>query len=398
MKYINTGHGNELSLDNIQSEPLIVHLVYRLDVGGMENGIVNLINNMPEGKYNHVIICMTYFTDFYKRIKVNNVGIYALEKKEGNDISVYFKLFRLFRKLKPAILHTRNLPTLEGALVGALSGVPFRVHGEHGRDIYDIDGKRLKYAMLRKFCDLFINTYISVSRDLAGWLVRNIGVKQDKVVQIYNGVDSNRFFPATQRVKIQEFPCPEDAVVIGTVGRMQTVKDQLNLVRAFILLKNENPEYENTIRLILIGDGPLLDEARQILRKNGVEYLAWTPGVRNDIARIMQSLDIFVLPSLAEGISNTILEAMASGLPVIATNVGGNPELVINGENGCLVPASSPEAIKEKLLEYIENKESIKNHGISARKQIEKNFTMAVMTNKYMKVYDDLLNSRVDKR
>ena len=155
------------------------------------------------------------------------------------------------------------------------------------------------------------------------------------MAQIYNGVDALRFRPAEAAASAIE-GCPfrdPGFWLVGTVGRMEPVKDPLNLVRAFIQALQLAPSKRERMRLLLVGDGALYSEARAMLAGAGIADLAWLPGERNDVPDILRGLDCFVLPSLGEGISNTILEAMATGLPVIATNVGGNGELVDAGHD-----------------------------------------------------------------
>jgi len=122
------------------SAPLIAHVIHRLDFGGLENGLVNLINRIPPQRYRHAIICMADYSDFARRITNPAVTLHALHKQEGKSVAVYWRLWKLFRELKPDIVHTRNLSALEAAVIAALAGVALRVHGEHGRDSLDIDG------------------------------------------------------------------------------------------------------------------------------------------------------------------------------------------------------------------------------------------------------------------
>ena len=140
-----------------------------------------------------------------------------------------------------------------------------------------------------------------------------------------NGVDSSRFHSATQRAPIPGCPFTDpDLWLVGTVGRLDAVKDQGNLASAFVAAVHRNPEAKRRMRLLVVGEGRLRADIETILRQGGVRHLAWLAGERHDIPVVLQGLDCFVLPSLAEGVSNTVLEAMASGLPVVATRVGAN--------------------------------------------------------------------------
>lgn len=141
----------------------------------------------------------------------------------------------------------------------------------------------------------------------------------------------------------------------------------------------------------MAGDGPLRQQALAILAQAGALESAWLPGSRDDVPAIMRGLDLFVLPSLAEGISNTLLEAMASGLPVVATRVGGNPELMEEGITGSLVPPADPQALSAAIRDYVVNPEMIRRHGANGRRAVESRFGMEAMVKAYMGVYDSIL-------
>jgi len=371
--------------------PLVAHIIHRFAVGGLENGLVNLINATARERYRHAIISLTDYTDFHNRIRQANVPVIALHKREGKDFRTHLRLWRVLRELRPAIIHTRNLPALEFLSIAALAGVRGRIHGEHGRDTYDLDGSSQKYNLLRKAIHPFVSCYTAVSNDLTQWLGQLVG--HQMVIHICNGVDIHQFYPRTgARLPFGPGGFVRDGtMVVGTVGRMHTVKDQLTLVRAFIHLLQTEPRAREHLRLMMIGDGPLRIEAQKLLVEAGAADLAWLPGERTDIPELMRAIDLFVLPSIAEGISNTILEAMASGLPVIATNVGGNPELVEEGRTGLLVPASDPRAMAEAIRTYLYDPGKLIQHGRAGRKRAAEEFSIESMVNGYMAVYDAVL-------
>jgi sugar transferase (PEP-CTERM/EpsH1 system associated) len=309
---------------------------------------------------------------------------------------MHFKLWRLLRQLRPDIVHTRNLGALEGTLPAMLAGVPVRIHGEHGRDVDDLDGRNTRQQVIRRLFKPLVSHHIAVSRDLESYLYQKVGIPRSRVAQIYNGVDADRFRPAGERR--EDVPCAgfggTDKFVIGTVGRMQEVKDQPTLASAFARLVHEVPGAEQRLRLVMIGDGPLRERVRALLANAGVEQLAWLPGEREDVPRMMRSFDLFVLPSLAEGISNTILEAMASGLPVLATDVGGNPELIEPGVTGSLVPRNDPASMARAMRAYAESAELCRRQGSNARRAVERRFGMEAMASAYMAVYDSMLGDK----
>ena len=377
------------------ARPLVVHVMYRFDVGGLENGVVNLINRMPAEAYRHAILALTEVTDFRRRIARDDVEFISLAKPPGHLWKLYPQLYRLFRRLEPAIVHSRNLAALEVTIPAWAAGVPVRIHGEHGRDVGDLDGSNKSYQWLRRLYNPFVTHFIALSRDLENYLLDPVGIARRKVAQIYNGVDAERFHPADGLPIIDGCPFrrPQHWLV-GTVGRMQTVKDQTLLARAFVRALEREPALRQRLRLVMVGEGPLRAQAQEILDAAGVADLAWLPGERHDVPGILRGLDCFVLPSLAEGISNTILEAMASGLPVIATRVGGNPELVLEGETGRLVPVGDAEALASALIDDVRAPDDAHAAGQAGRRQIERRFSMDSMVAAYRGLYDEMLTIR----
>ena len=373
--------------------PLVAHVMYRFDTGGLENGIVNLINHMPSDRYRHAVIALTEVTDFRKRIQRDDVLFISLNKAPGHGIWLFPKLFRLFRRLRPAIVHSRNLAALEVQLPAWLAGVPVRIHGEHGRDVGDLDGSNTTYQRVRRFYKPFVSFYLALSRDLADYLTNMIRIPRNKVLQVYNGVDSVRFHPGSAEQTAAGCPFVRPAHwLVGTVGRMQTVKDQPTLAHAFIRALEIDPSLRQRLRLVMIGDGPLRSECQQLLDNAGLAELAWLPGERSDIPEIMRGLDCFVLPSLAEGISNTILEAMASGLPVIATDVGGNADLVAAGSSGRIVPAADSERMAVEIVRLATQPDTAQHMGHVGRELVEQKFSMNAMVAAYQGTYDKLLH------
>lgn len=377
--------------------PLIVHVVYRFAIGGLENGVVNLINRLPAQSWRHAVVSLTDVDEtFATRISRSNVRCIALNKAPGHAVRLYPRLVTLLRELKPAIVHTRNLAALEAAIPAWIAGVPARLHGEHGRDVGDLDGSNVRYQRVRRLFRPFVTRYIALSPDLERYLRERIGVPAAKIDQIYNGVDTARFVPARGgRAAIDA--CPFQGAgywLVGTVGRMEAVKDQTNLARAFVDAINANPEARARLRLVLVGDGRLKSEVEAILESAGARELAWFAGERADVVPLLQGLDCFVLPSLAEGVSNTVLEAMACGLPVVATRVGANTELVEEGATGRTVPAGDSAALAREIGSYFASPGLAREHGEAARRRVERRFSLERMVEDYDRVYSGLLQAR----
>ena len=376
------------------SRLVVAHVVYRFDVGGLENGVVNLINNMPRNAYRHVVISLTEITDFRKRIVRDDVEFIALKKPPGHAIWIYPKLFRLFRELRPAIVHSRNLAALEVAVPAWAARVPIRIHSEHGREGADLSDSNRKYQFIRRIYRPFVTYYLALSRDLEKYLKSSIGVPQNRLIQIYNGVDTQKFFPATRRDLVSGSPFVDQNLwIIGTVGRMHAVKDQETLVRAFAQALSVTPSLKEAARLMIIGDGPLRRKLESLVTDLGIAEFTWIPGERQDIPEVLRGLDCFVLPSISEGISNTILEAMASGLPVIATDAGGNSELVENRKTGLLVAVQDVEAMASAITACALAPHDSKAMGQRGRDEVIQKFSIESMVKSYCNLYASLVSA-----
>lgn len=362
---------------NAMKKIRILHIIYQLNTGGLENGLINLINRLPESQYQHTVLSLSYSTRFKDRVVTNNCTFIDLNKEPG-PLLLYFKaIYQIIKSIAPDIVHTRNLSAIECQIVAWAARVPFRIHSEHGRESNDLMGNNKKNQRVRKMAKPFIHQYIALSKDLESYLMDKIGVGTDKINQIYNGVDYQRF-------TCQHRKSTSDTTRIISVGRLQSVKNFPVLIMAIKNLKASG--YEN-IHLNLVGDGPEKASIQQSIIDNSLQGQVILLGNRNDIPDLLMNSDIFVLPSLIEGISNTILEAMSVGLPIIASRVGGNPELILDGQSGQLFPSGDVYALVKALKLYIDNKQIRHSHGEKSRERVETLFALSQMIQKYHAVY-----------
>lgn len=356
----------------------IAHLVFRLDYGGLENGLVNLINRLPRNAYRHSVIALTEATDFASRIEPPDTEVIALGKRPGQDPVAYARLFQTLRRLRPQVVHTRNVGTLDSQAIALAAGVRGRVHGEHGWDVGDPDGTSFKGRTVRRLLSPLVQNWIALSCEIESWLVDRIGIPREKVERICNGVDVDRFQPAPSSGS-------PSVLRFGTITRFSEIKDPLNTLEAFIRLAGVVGA--DQLQLTFVGDGPLRSDVEARARDAGMVDRVVFAGSRMDVAPWLNQFDVFVLGSRREGISNTVLEAMAAGLPVVATDTGGNRELVVAGETGILVPPRNSEALAAAMQRYFEDRSRITEHGCVARTRAETQFSLETMTARYDATY-----------
>ncbi|HWJ04850.1 MAG TPA: glycosyltransferase [Steroidobacteraceae bacterium] len=398
------------------SPPLIVHVIHRLDFGGLENGLVNLVNRLPRERFRHAIVCLAGFNPAYRqRIARNDVEVVSLDKRPGKGFGVYLRMWRTLRRLRPQVVHTRNLGTVDMQWVAFAAGVPCRVHGEHGWEASDPRGRNRRHLAIRRACRPVIQRFVPMSADIADWLRTSVGVDPACIRQLYSGVDTHRFTPSPARAGEGggEGPAPgegssplplagevdrrsgegsggEGPLTIGTIGRLDPVKNQAALIDAVHALRHRFPR----LRLLIVGDGPLRDALRRHAADAGLADAVEFTGARSDTPDLLRRMDLFVLPSINEGISNTILEAMATGLPVVATRVGGNPELVADGATGALYDPARAGALEDALVPYLADAPRRHAHGRAGRERVVQNFSLEAMVQRYQALYDELLKDQ----
>jgi sugar transferase (PEP-CTERM/EpsH1 system associated) len=370
------------------SAPLIAHVIHRLDVGGLENGVINLVNRMPRDRYRHAVICLSGANpQVCARIERSDVEVVSLDKRPGKDPAAYVRTWRTLRRLRPTIVHTRNLGTIDVQWVAVAAGIPARVHGEHGWDASDPKGVGRKGQRIRRACWPAIHRYVPMSQDIARWLETSVGVPRSRIRQVYSGVDTDRFTSSAPIA--QEGGRGGMPITIGTVGRLDPVKNQESLLRSFATLRRQG----HNVRLAIVGDGPLRETLVSTAHRLGIAEDVAFAGARADVAELLRDFDVFVLPSHNEGISNTILEAMATGLPVVATRVGGNPELVSDGATGCLYDPADPDGLESALLPYLRDATLRRTHGSAGRARVVQDFSLSAMVRRYLEMYDELVTA-----
>jgi len=359
----------------------IIHVMNALAVAGMEIGVIKLVNRQNPLQFAPLICCLQLANDDARSLLNPRVPLVVLGKRPGIDLAVIAGLVRLFRRERPHIVHSHNWATFLYTVVAAkLARVPVVIHGEHGYEDQRAIARRLAS---KRFLARQVTRLTTVSSDLERILIETWGVPPERVTYIPNGLDMDRF-PKDLDVSPlrKEFGLTPDHRVITSIGRFVRVKDFPLLIRAFAQVHARHPE----TRLMLVGPGEY-DDLESLAQSLGVRESVLFTGSRADIPSILAMSDVYVNSSQFEGMSNTILEAMASSRPVVATSVGGNPELVREGETGFLVPPGDESGLATRISSLISNPSLRASMGAEARKVAARDHPLSRTLDAYNNMY-----------
>ena len=359
----------------------IVHVLYSFATGGMENIVATIIRESSPG-FRHILVCLTESGNSARHLP-QEIDVVELHKPPGNSFRFFLRLSSCLKKLQPDIVQSYNWSGMDAIIAARLAGLKNVIQSEHGWDMDDPDGLNPKRLRIRRFLSRWTSGFTCVSRQMAAWLREDVRV-HSPVFHIYNGVDTNIFHPGPDRKIREKLAIPDISFVLGIVSRLDPIKDHALLLRVFSRLHRNHPE---TI-LLIVGDGQEEQRLRELSGPN-VLFLGNSP----DVPEILRALDVFVLPSFNEGISCAITEAMASALPVVATRVGGNPELVEHGKTGFLFPVGDEKRLLELLQLYILDRQLARQHGKEGRKKILVSFSNENMVESYEQLYRTVLSS-----
>jgi len=362
-------------------KPHLAHFVYSLQIGGLEELVLNLVRKTDPDKYRLSVVVLREDGPLSAEIEKLGIPVHRLAGGEGFSWSLVRQLRALLRREKIDLIHTHDLgPLIYGGLAMFLAGNRNVFHTEHS--YLSQDSPRLR--MFERWLSRWARMIIADSADVARVLVEEQKISRAKVITILNGIDLQRFESADPRAFRRELGVDRGALLLGTVGRLVPVKNQSLLLRAFARLR----EKEKKAHLVIVGDGPegaaLQREAVRLKLQRWVHFT----GSRRDIPQILASLDLFVLPSLSEGLSLTLLEAMAAGRPVVATRVGGNPEVIEDGHNGLLVTSDDVEELAA-ALQRLASKRKTLAAGLAkqGRRTVAEKFSLEAMVRAYEKIY-----------
>lgn len=378
-------------LENNKSVP-IIYVALSLDIGGLERIIVDLVKKLDKNKFKPIVCCLCKKGVLANEIEKFGIDVIELEKKRGIDYYATIKLARILREKRIQIIHSHNINAhIHSFLAAKIANTPIIITTKHGAGLPFKNS--LSKMLWTKSINLFTDRIVTVSEDIKNILLNDGNINPNKITTIINGINIENYSREIDtRKKKREIGISDEDLIIGNVARLSREKGHNILLEAFSIVLKE----VSNARLVLVGDGPLRknleDKAKELGIINKINFL----GFRHDINELLKIFDVFVLPSITEGISLALLEAMSAGLPIVATNVGGNPEIVIDGQTGLLVPPNDPYSMSKAILKVMDDKNFAKQMGLAGKALAQKQFSIEAMVSQYEQLYQNILNFKND--
>lgn len=370
-----------------------MHVVNYLRRGGMEFGILKLMTGLGDQYFEHRLCTTRAFDpDFVQAYALHDRLSVAGTAREGLQFPL-FRLKSIFREFQPHVVHTRNWGAIEAIPAARLAGVPVIIHSEHGYEVENLEGLPRRQRAFRRVVYGMTDSVFAVTRELRDYHAKQAFVRPDQIGVIYNGVDTQRFSPNPEfrgRVR-KELGISDNCFVAGSVGRMVPIKDYPGFLQAAERLLHGGLN----LHVLLVGKGPELESIERQVRNSSLLARSVTlTGASDRVPEILNAMDVFVLPSLGEGMSNTLLEAMSCGLPVVASRAGGNPEVVEDQKSGRLFAPGDQQDLANQLGRLAASVESRRQFGQNARERVIRLFSLDGMMQRYRDLYLGLAQRR----
>ncbi|MEW5767278.1 MAG: glycosyltransferase [bacterium] len=368
----------------------VMQIIATLVVGGAESQLCELVKGLNKEKYEVSVCCLTRGGPLKEKIEELGIPVYILGKRNKLDFTVLFRLVSLLKRKKVDLVHTWMFTAnMWGRLAAMLARIPCRIASERNVALAKGTCRNVIDKVLAGFTDLIIANSEGVKNSCL-----KAGLPSEKLIVIPNSCDLARFDQRKDQGKIKsDLGIRDDSLLVGTVGNFkpQQQKGQQFLIQAAPEVLSLFPE----AIFILVGDGPQREKIERLAVELSISEKVRFLGQRRDVPDILSCLDVFVLPSLYEGLPNVVLEAMACRLPVVGTDVGGTNELVLDGQTGILVPPKDPERLAEAIVTLLRDKGLTRRMAEAGRKRVEEEFSLERMVNSVEEVYDRLTRKKL---
>jgi glycosyltransferase involved in cell wall biosynthesis len=362
----------------------ITHVVENLNRGGLERVVLELVKLQHQHGHRCQVVCLFESGSLAHELTALGIPVGVCGKRAGLDVRALVRVRRMIRAHATEVLHTHNAVVHYQAVLASCGlGVRHVINTRHGMGQSQSPSRRewlYRRALVRT--DAVVTVCEAARRDA---IQRGI-VPARKMKVVPNGIRLEEFQVASSHMHdrlLQALGLSAPTRIIGSVGRLNRIKDQASLIRAFRKVYDQLPD----TALVLIGDGELRAKLEQCAMAEGVAGEVYFLGDRSDVHELVQGFDLFALSSLSEGYSMALLEACAVALPIVATQVGGNGEIVRDGVTGCLVPASDPQALAQAIVALLRDPQRAQALGRAARAWVELDGSLQTMAERYAEIY-----------
>ena len=380
----------EATRARVADRPLrILHVITRLQQGGTEYGILKVTSGLNDGQFVHAICTTRGSEQDASSLASASATIFSAGTERARRQLLIPSLRRVMQSYKPDIVHSRNWGTIEAVAAARFTGVPVIIHSEHGYELDMLGGLPLRRRVLRRIAYAMSDCVFAVSAELRDFHARQAWISPARIRVVPNGVNAEKFRPRPEGKALirKELGIPECAFLVGSVGRLVPIKDYPTLLHAThrLVLRGQDA------RVALAGTGPELENLQKLAGSlPELRERAHFLGASDRIPDFLNALDVFVVSSISEGMSNSLLEAMASGLPVVVSRTGSNPELVEEGVSGLLFNPGDVEGLTAGLQRLLGDAELRSRTGSSARKRVLERFRVETMLGNYRRLYLEL--------
>ncbi len=366
----------------ISNHPVrIAFCITDLDPGGAERALVQLVTRLDSSRWQPAVFCLAGEGVLADELRAAGISVVCLGARRRTDVAVVWRLARVLRQFQPHIVQTFLFHgNLAGRIASRLAGVRRVVSGIR------VAEQRSRIPLwLDRWTNWLVHTNVCVSQAVAEFSISQARLAPDRIVVIPNGVDVPKFANAIA-ADLSSFEIPPGSQVLLTIGRLDQQKDLPTLLEAAAILI---PKHSHA-HFLLVGEGPERRQIEDMIRDRGLVGRVHLAGWRADIPELLAAGYALVLSSRWEGMPNVVLEAMAAGLPVVATQVEGVAELVIHGHTGLVVPRQSPRELAEAIEKILADPTAANVLGTAGRERVRAEFSWEKMVQKYEQIYESL--------
>ena len=363
--------------------PLCVHIIDELPPDGAERLIADIMDHRSD-RFRYAVLCIVAGGPLVSEIASAGVPVIVLNRKRGLDLRTLPALYRWLRLYRPRVVHTHLFAADSyGRTAAVLAGVPVIVSTRHNIGAWSGLARRT----IARFLGLITSRTIACGDEVGRAMIQNERIPASKTVVISNGINLKRFAAVDGAALRRELQVPRGTRIIGVAGRLHAQKGHLDLLEALAGLRKHVSEW----LCVIAGSGVLEPEIRSSIQRLGLENHVRLIGQRRDMPNVLASLDLFVMPSRWEGLPMALLEAMALGIPVIATRVGSVPDVIEDESNGLLLPPGAPDELTGALRRLLSDSALAQRLGIAARTTVEQRFNAEQTARSYEALYCELL-------